>query len=228
MAGAARSRAGAVRTITRSARGSRARTPATRVKKGIGFATFMHGAGFTGSGEEHLASVVAVEGTAEGRVRVLASCTEIGQGTNTIFSQIAADALGIDCADIEIVAARHRRRARQRPDGRVAHVHGRRQARRDGGARRRSMRSIDAGYLPAPYTRAEFRPRAALRRRVRLAARDQPVPAAARACAGTTRRTRRRVRHVRLGRVRRRGHGRYCRRGRRGSTISSPCRRSAR
>jgi len=73
-----------------------------RVKKGIGFAAFLHGAGFTGSGEEFLASVVAVEGTAEGRVRVLAASTEIGQGTNTIFSQIAADALGLDPALVEI------------------------------------------------------------------------------------------------------------------------------
>jgi CO/xanthine dehydrogenase Mo-binding subunit len=35
-------------------------------------------------------------------VRVLAASTEIGQGTNTIFSQIAADALGIDAADVEV------------------------------------------------------------------------------------------------------------------------------
>jgi CO/xanthine dehydrogenase Mo-binding subunit len=73
-----------------------------RTRKGIGFATFMHGAGFTGSGEDHLASVVSVEGTAEGTVRVLSASTEIGQGTNTIFSQIAADALGISPDDIEI------------------------------------------------------------------------------------------------------------------------------
>ena len=77
--------------------------PRSRVKKGIGFATFMHGAGFTGSGEQHLASVVDVEVTAEGRARVLAASTEIGQGTNTIFSQLAADALGIDLDDVEIV-----------------------------------------------------------------------------------------------------------------------------
>ena len=77
--------------------------PGSRVKKGIGFATFMHGAGFTGSGEEHLASVVDVEVTAEGRARVLAASTEIGQGTNTIFSQLAADALGVDLEDVEIV-----------------------------------------------------------------------------------------------------------------------------
>ena len=73
------------------------------VKKGMGFATFMHGAGFTGSGEDHLGSVVEVEATAEGRVRVLAASTEIGQGTNTIFTQIAADALGLDLDDIEIM-----------------------------------------------------------------------------------------------------------------------------
>jgi CO/xanthine dehydrogenase Mo-binding subunit len=76
---------------------------AAPVKKGIGFAAFMHGAGFTGSGEDHLASVVTVEATVEGRVRVLTSCTEIGQGTNTVFSQIAADALGIDIAAIDVV-----------------------------------------------------------------------------------------------------------------------------
>src|SRR5579872_7387909 len=76
--------------------------PGSVVKKGIGFAAFMHGAGFTGSGEVHLASTVAVEATREGIVRVLTSSTEIGQGTNTVFSQIAADALDLDVADIEV------------------------------------------------------------------------------------------------------------------------------
>jgi CO/xanthine dehydrogenase Mo-binding subunit len=73
------------------------------IRKGIGLAAFMHGAGFTGSGEDHLASVVSVEATREGRVRVLTASTEIGQGTNTIFSQIAADALGLDPEQIEVV-----------------------------------------------------------------------------------------------------------------------------
>ena len=31
------------------------------LRRGIGFACFMHGAGFTGSGEQHLASVASVE-----------------------------------------------------------------------------------------------------------------------------------------------------------------------
>jgi CO/xanthine dehydrogenase Mo-binding subunit len=73
------------------------------IKKGIGFAAFLHGAGFTGSGEEYLASEAALEATLEGRVRVLAGSTEMGQGTNTIFTQIAAEALGIGCDQIEIV-----------------------------------------------------------------------------------------------------------------------------
>jgi CO/xanthine dehydrogenase Mo-binding subunit len=73
-----------------------------RVLRGMGLASFLHGTGFTGAGEKHLASVVAVEGTAEGRVRVLAASTEIGQGTSTIFAQIAADALGIPYDDIDV------------------------------------------------------------------------------------------------------------------------------
>jgi len=75
---------------------------ASTIKRGIGFSCFMHGAGFTGSGERHLASAVSVEAAEDGRVRVLAASTEIGQGTNTVFAQIACDALGIDCEDVEV------------------------------------------------------------------------------------------------------------------------------
>ncbi len=64
-------------------------------RKGMGIATFLHGAGFTGSGERYLSSVVGVEGCADGSVRVLVSSTEFGQGTKTVLSQIAAEALGL-------------------------------------------------------------------------------------------------------------------------------------
>lgn len=70
--------------------------------RGVGFATFMHGAGFTGSGEQHLSSIVTAEATPEGKVRVLSSNVEMGQGTNTVFSQIAAQALNIAPDDIEV------------------------------------------------------------------------------------------------------------------------------
>jgi CO/xanthine dehydrogenase Mo-binding subunit len=65
------------------------------IKRGMGIATFLHGAGFTGSGERYLNSLVGVEATTDGAVRVLVSSTEFGQGTNTVLCQIAAEALGI-------------------------------------------------------------------------------------------------------------------------------------
>jgi len=71
-------------------------------KKGIGIATFLHGAGFTGSGERNLGSVVGVEACADGRLRVLVSSTEFGQGTNTVLCQIAAEALLLSCEDVTI------------------------------------------------------------------------------------------------------------------------------
>jgi CO/xanthine dehydrogenase Mo-binding subunit len=75
----------------------------SRQCKGIGFATFMHGAGFTGSGEVYLQSVVGAEATSAGRIKILAASTEIGPGTNTIFAQIAAEALGLDYELIEVI-----------------------------------------------------------------------------------------------------------------------------
>jgi CO/xanthine dehydrogenase Mo-binding subunit len=66
-----------------------------RRKKGIGIAAFLHGAGFTGSGERYLASVVGVEGRADGTIRILVSSTEFGQGTKTVLCQIAADAVNL-------------------------------------------------------------------------------------------------------------------------------------
>ncbi len=64
------------------------------VKRGMGIAAFYHGSGFTGSGERYLNSLAGVDVTAEGKVRVLVSSTEFGQGTNTILTQVAAEALG--------------------------------------------------------------------------------------------------------------------------------------
>jgi CO/xanthine dehydrogenase Mo-binding subunit len=74
-------------------------------RKGIGVAAFLHGAGFTGSGERYLSSVVGVEGCADGGVRVLVSSTEFGQGTKTVLSQIAAEALGIPYESVSMAQA---------------------------------------------------------------------------------------------------------------------------
>jgi CO/xanthine dehydrogenase Mo-binding subunit len=76
--------------------------PASPVKRGIGFAAFLHGAGFTGSGERYLSSAVAVEATAEGTIRILVSSTEFGQGTNTVLCQIAAETLSLPYESVRI------------------------------------------------------------------------------------------------------------------------------
>jgi len=73
-----------------------------RQKKGIGIAAFLHGAGFTGSGERYLGSVVGVEAGADGSVRILVSSTEFGQGTKTALCQIVAEALGLRYEDVGI------------------------------------------------------------------------------------------------------------------------------
>jgi CO/xanthine dehydrogenase Mo-binding subunit len=129
--------------------------PGRAVKRGIGFASFFHGAGFTGSGEVHLASIVSVEGTIDGRVRVLAASTEIGQGTNTIFSQIAAGALGIDPEDVDVA----------QPDTAVVPDSGPTVASRTCMVVGRLVETaalgvrhtlVDAGFLSAFHTRGEF------------------------------------------------------------------------
>jgi CO/xanthine dehydrogenase Mo-binding subunit len=74
----------------------------TTRKKGMGIAAFLHGAGFTGSGERYLGSVVGVEACANGSLRILVSSTEFGQGTNTVLCQIVAEALDLNYEDVSI------------------------------------------------------------------------------------------------------------------------------
>jgi len=65
------------------------------LRRGIGLATFHHGAGFTGNGEVVLASEARVRADAQGRVQVVASSSEMGQGNTTTLCQIVASALGL-------------------------------------------------------------------------------------------------------------------------------------
>jgi CO/xanthine dehydrogenase Mo-binding subunit len=73
------------------------------VRRGRGVAFYFHGAGFTGSGEQRLSGRATVAATAEGRFEVRSSSTDIGQGAITIFTQIAAAALGVDAADVDVI-----------------------------------------------------------------------------------------------------------------------------
>ena len=71
-------------------------------RRGIGLATFYHGAGFTGGGEVHLNSRLQVAGLPDGRVEVLSANIEMGQGTLTVFTQIVADRLGLAPEEVVI------------------------------------------------------------------------------------------------------------------------------
>jgi len=70
----------------RFARENAASPISSPIKRGMGIASFMHGSGFTGSGERYLNSLVGLEADASGHVTVFVSSTEFGQGTNTILS----------------------------------------------------------------------------------------------------------------------------------------------
>jgi CO/xanthine dehydrogenase Mo-binding subunit len=126
------------------------------IRKGIGIAAFLHGAGFTGSGERYLASVVGVEGTEQGRVRVLVSSTEFGQGTNTVLSQIAAETLGLSYEDVEVAQPDTTDVPNSGPTvaSRTAMVVGKLVA---SAARGIEQTLVGAGLLGATYTAEEFR-----------------------------------------------------------------------
>ena len=73
---------------------------ATTRKRGIGIASCWYGCGNTALPNP---STVRFGITAEGRLRLHQGATDIGQGSNTVITQIAADALGVDIAEIELV-----------------------------------------------------------------------------------------------------------------------------
>jgi len=74
-----------------------------RVARGVGASLFMHGAGFTGSGERLLKGKVAVDLAPGGGLCIRTASTDIGQGTETVFRQIAADAAGIPLERVDFL-----------------------------------------------------------------------------------------------------------------------------
>ncbi len=73
------------------------------VRRGRGIIFYFHGAGFTGSGEQRLAGRATVARTVDGRYEVRSSSTDIGQGSITMFTQIAAAGLGVEPSLVDVV-----------------------------------------------------------------------------------------------------------------------------
>src|SRR5216117_135638 len=77
----------------------------TTLRRGSGLSTFYHGAGFTGGGEVALKSRLRVAGRPDGGVEVLSANIEMGQGTLTVFTELAATRLGLEPEDVTIAEA---------------------------------------------------------------------------------------------------------------------------
>jgi CO/xanthine dehydrogenase Mo-binding subunit len=71
-------------------------------RRGRGIAVAFHGAGLVGDGEASVAAAATVDVAPDGTFRVLASTVDMGQGARTVLAQLAADALGVDLALVEV------------------------------------------------------------------------------------------------------------------------------
>jgi len=81
----------------------------TSTRRGIGISVFMHGAGFTGSGERRLKGKVQIDLERGGKLRIRTASTDIGQGTETVFRQIASSSAGVplDAIEFEVPCTTH-------------------------------------------------------------------------------------------------------------------------
>jgi CO/xanthine dehydrogenase Mo-binding subunit len=74
--------------------------PRARRRRGIGLSLVWHGGGFTGSGEVHLTSRVALTVEADDRLLIRVANVEMGQGCETTLPQIVAARLGLPLARV--------------------------------------------------------------------------------------------------------------------------------
>lgn len=70
--------------------------------RGVGMSFFFHGAGFTGNGEARIKGRVRMEVQPDGQIVIYTASTDIGQGTRTVFPQLAAQTLGVDIDRIQM------------------------------------------------------------------------------------------------------------------------------
>ena len=72
-----------------------------RYKKGVGIATCWYGCGNTALPNP---STIKIGLTKDGRISLHQGATDIGQGSNTVIAQIAADAIGVSIENINLVS----------------------------------------------------------------------------------------------------------------------------
>jgi aldehyde oxidoreductase len=85
-----------------AARAYNATTPKGTVRRGIGIGTCWYGCGNTSMANP---STMRIGVTPDGRIVLHQGAIDIGQGSTTVMSQIAADALGIRIEDLDLLGA---------------------------------------------------------------------------------------------------------------------------
>jgi CO/xanthine dehydrogenase Mo-binding subunit len=71
------------------------------MNKGIGMSWFLHGCGFTGSGEQvHIKAIVRLKKDESNRIHILVASTDMGQGIKTTFRKLVAHKLNISIEQV--------------------------------------------------------------------------------------------------------------------------------
>ncbi|MTI94154.1 MAG: xanthine dehydrogenase family protein molybdopterin-binding subunit [Firmicutes bacterium] len=83
--------------------GSKGTPSSPRKRRGMGMATIMFGCGYGEGFPDH--SIVNLEVTEEGRIRVKSAAADVGQGVKTVVAQIVAEVLNLPLDLIELAEA---------------------------------------------------------------------------------------------------------------------------
>ncbi len=76
------------------------------LKRGIGFACSFKNVGFSFGAPENCSATIEIEGTSEiERVKLYHAGAEVGQGAHTVFTQMAADAVGVPLEKVQLIAS---------------------------------------------------------------------------------------------------------------------------
>jgi len=72
-------------------------------KRGVGIASMYYGIGYGFNRPDHAAATIEIAD--DGSITLLSGCCDIGQGSDTVLSQIAAEELGLEYEDVHIISA---------------------------------------------------------------------------------------------------------------------------
>lgn len=76
------------------------------LKRGMGFACSFKNVGFSFGAPENCSATIEIEGAGEiERVKLYHSGADVGQGAHTVFTQMAADAVGVPLEKVQLIAS---------------------------------------------------------------------------------------------------------------------------